>query len=201
MEVTHIYQDVRELVIDHDLHRIFGTLFFAFMTTLMFSTGYGYIYPTNVISDTVITSFSETSHPDMFTVDMWLYLTLHNFWIGVGIMFGFFVTAKICRYLAILPGLFLLLQAVGTGCVLGTYAVQHGIVFVIVCIVCHGVIEIPTIILSGAFGYYLAGKSVGIKKSIRLGIYCMGILFICFLVSGFIESFITPALALIVSGF
>lgn len=201
MEIAHVYHDVREIVVDHDLHRIFGILFFAFMATLMFSTGYGYIYPTNVISDAVITSFSETSHPDMFTVDMWLYLTLHNFWIGVGIMLGFFLAAKICRYLAILPGLFLLLQAAGTGCVLGTYAVQHGIVFVIVCIVFHGVIEIPAVILSGAFGYYLAGKSVGIKKGIHLGIYCMGILFICFLVSGFIESFITPALALLASGF
>lgn len=201
MDFVEICKDIREFLLDPTLHRIFGFLLFAFVTVMIFCTGFGYAYPSNPVSETVIMAFSETSHPEMFTMDMWLYLTFHNFWIGVAILMGCFIMTKISRFLFIIPFLFTLLQATCTGCVVGTLMVEHGPLFVIAGIVCHGIIEIPTIILAGAFGYFCATTISGLKKSVRYLGYCVVILFSGFFVAGFIETFITPVMMVLVSGF
>lgn len=201
MGFVEICNDIREIVFDHDLHRIFGILLIAFLTIMLFCAGYGYAYPSNPTSETVIAAFSETSHPEMFTVDMWLYLTSHNFWIGVAILIGSFVATKIFRLLSIVPFAFVILQAACTGCVVGTFMAEHGLLFVVAGIICHGIIEIPTIILAGAFGYFCATTISGLKKSVRYLGYCVVILFSGFFVAGFIETFITPVMMVLVSGF
>lgn len=68
MGFVEICNDIREIVFDHDLHRIFGILLIAFLTIMLFCAGYGYAYPSNPTSETVIAAFSETSHPEMFTI-------------------------------------------------------------------------------------------------------------------------------------
>ena len=102
------------------------------------------------------------------------------------------------------PLVFLTLNGFLLGIVIKGVVLEHGAIMTILGLLPHGILEIPSIILSSAMGLHLgivvfkkiAGRDIQVKKEIKQClIFYVAIILPALLVAAFVEVFVTPALA------
>ncbi|MGB9659402.1 MAG: stage II sporulation protein M [Nitrososphaerales archaeon] len=106
-------------------------------------------------------------------------------------------------FLAIFPLLFVTANGLLIGMIFFDVAKENGLIFILSAILPHGVVEIPVFLLSVAIGLRMGvqtvlkldGRDIKLKSELKNGLRFF-ILFILplFLLSAFIEAFITPIL-------
>lgn len=99
------------------------------------------------------------------------------------------------------PLVFLIINGSLLGIVVKGVILQHGVMVAILSLFPHGILELPSVILSAAMGFHLGivvlqkitRRPVQIKKEIKLSLVLfLAIILPALLVAAFIEVFITP---------
>jgi stage II sporulation protein M len=135
----------------------------------------------------------------------------------VGLMIGIFLNNAVKCFVVlilgilfgIVPLLFIMANGIGIGIVIGATAVKTGLLYVFIGLLPHGVLELPLVFISAAIGLKLGYDLLRaiVKRDVNIAgefVDALKIFLVwlmpLFLVSAFIETFITATLLTILFG-
>jgi stage II sporulation protein M len=171
-------------------------IIFVFFGSLL--TGYASAASFPDMADTLMKSFSSRFAP---------LLTMNPLYILLMIFLNNAVVSLVSLVLGIALGVFPILFIASNGYFVGviSYIVgqQKGLLFILLALLPHGVIELPMVFLSASIGlrlghqvfFYLIGRPTEVKREFKRGLMFYFLLIVPLLfVAAIIETFITPVI-------